>query len=135
MRLHVNLPIGLAVTLGALLAAARPAAAQDAIIADPDFVNSQRLSAEVSSTGDLGVNTGAISASQLATGLYEVIFLRNVRDCAYVATMADHDLNTLLGKASVTGLNSDPNGVLVATFSNFGATVNRNFHLRIACPS
>jgi hypothetical protein len=134
MRLQWNLPIVLAVTLAAMVGAARPAAAQDAIIGDPDFVNSQRLSAEVSSAGALGANTGAVSAAQLGTGAYEVIFLRNVRNCAYVATMADHSLNTLLGKASVIGLNSDPNGVLVATFSNFGVQVNRNFHLRVACP-
>ena len=67
-------------------------------------------------------------------GRYQLIFNRDVRGCAYVATVGTIGA-TAPGPAQVStsALASNVNGVLVRTFSSSGATSDHSFHLLVAC--
>ena len=68
------------------------AAAEEAAVREEDRVRSGRactLFAVVEPDGRLARGCGAVSSQKvdIEVGAYEVIFDRNVRDCAYVATI------------------------------------------------
>jgi hypothetical protein len=79
-----------------------------------------------------------VTATQIATGQYEVTFTQDVSGCAYVATIGDtaHAIPTQ-GQISVSGdVDSDnPNDVFVQTFDRLGlVATNLPFHLYVSCP-
>jgi hypothetical protein len=90
--------------------------------------------AVVSSAGILARRRGVTSAARTGTGRYQVIFNRDVRNCAYVATQGGVGAVTPpSGSISVASLASNVNGVEVHTFSSQPNAVNRSFHLLVNC--
>ena len=90
--------------------------------------------AVVSSAGIVARSRGLSSAVRTGQGRYQVIFNRDVRGCAYLATLGSVGA-TGQGRGSVTvaSLASNVNGVAVRTFSQNGNATNRSFHLVVNC--
>ena len=78
---------------------------------------------------------GATSATRFAPGRYQVIFNRDVRGCAYLATLGNTDATTpSTGQIAVSQLPSNVNGVQIRTTTSDGGTnANRNFHVAVVC--
>jgi hypothetical protein len=78
---------------------------------------------------------GVVLARRLATGTYEVIFLDNIRSCAYTATVADFDAFATepTGEITTVGRVTDVRGVFITTHSSAGAPSDRSFHLLVSC--
>jgi hypothetical protein len=73
-------------------------------------------------------------ASRTDIGIYQVIFNRDVRNCAYVATLgAIGTGGPPQGQISVTSLATNVNGVRVRTENDAGAVADRSFHLLVSC--
>jgi hypothetical protein len=90
--------------------------------------------AVVSSAGIVARSRGLSSAVRTGTGRYQVIFDRDVRACAYVATQGG--IGAVVppdGSVTVASLASNVNGVDVRTFSGASNPVNRSFHLLVNC--
>ncbi|MBP0018610.1 MAG: glycoside hydrolase family 18 protein [Cyanobacteria bacterium SBLK] len=95
------------------------------------------LFAVVNLDGTLARGFGAVSSQRLSTGAYEVIFNRNVRNCAYVATvgLAGSSGATEPAAVSVVGRYNNVNGVYVATSGfSLGTQKDEPFHLIVQCP-
>jgi hypothetical protein len=75
--------------------------------------------------------TSAVSAG----GGYQVLFPRNVRHCAYLATVGTSGTADIPpdGTASVTQLTASVDGVFVATYNSAAAFTNEPFHLSVTC--
>jgi hypothetical protein len=90
--------------------------------------------AVVTSAGILARGRGVSSATRIGTGRYQVIFNRDVRSCAYVATQGSAGaVNPPSGSISVASLASNVNGVEVHTFSSAPNAADRSFHLLVNC--
>jgi hypothetical protein len=78
---------------------------------------------------------GTTSASRTAEGRYQVIFDRDVRACAYYATVGGPTATAPPdnGQITVSSLASNINGVDIRTGNNTGADANRGFHLLVLC--
>jgi len=78
---------------------------------------------------------GITSATRFASGRYQVIFNRDVRGCAYSATLGNPDATApSTGQIATSQLPSNVNGVQVRTTDSTGSpNVNRNFHLVVVC--
>jgi len=77
---------------------------------------------------------GATSATRFALGRYQVIFNRDVRGCAFLATLGNTDATTpSSGQIAVSQLPSNVNGVQVRTTDSNGGNNNRNFHVAAVC--
>ncbi|GAA0899833.1 hypothetical protein GCM10009557_75940 [Virgisporangium ochraceum] len=106
------------------------AAAPAAIAApfdDPRF-------AVVSPNGTLVRGRNAVSAFRLAAGNYEVIFDRDIRNCAFVGTAGSTGGgNPQGGQIAVAQRSGNVNGVYVDTRDSQGFTIDRGFHLVVVC--
>jgi hypothetical protein len=90
--------------------------------------------AVVTAGGLLARGRGVTSAARSATGRYQVIFDRDVRGCAYLASLGDVGAaNPPLGQVSTSALVSNVNGVAVRTTTSNGNNANRAFHLAVSC--
>jgi hypothetical protein len=94
----------------------------------------QILFAVVEADGTLTRGFGAVSASRLGVGQYQVVFGHDVTRSAYVATVG---LTGGLyvappGGTAVVGRTGIPDGVFVETFDGAGAPADRAFHLIVA---
>jgi hypothetical protein len=93
--------------------------------------------AVVNSDGTLARDRGAVSAEKNPDflGAYEVIFFRNVRDCAYVATIgiSGSSGTSAPGEITVAGRLENRRGVFVSTHDSTGAPADRGFHLQVSC--
>jgi hypothetical protein len=78
---------------------------------------------------------GTTSAARTAEGRYQVIFDRDVRACAYYATVGGPTAAAPPGGGEVTvsSLASNVNGVDVRTGAPAGPDENRPFHLLVLC--
>ena len=78
---------------------------------------------------------GTTSAVRTAEGRYQVIFNRDVRACAYYATIGGPTAAAPPGNGeiSVSSLASNVNGVDVRTGNQNGNDENRPFHLLVLC--
>ena len=85
-----------------------------------------------SSSGYLRPRT---SSARTAEGRYQVIFNRDVRGCAYFATVGGPTAAAPPGNGliSVSSLGSNVNGVDVTTENQNGVNANRPFHLLVIC--
>lgn len=75
------------------------------------------------------------TTSKIAGTGYQVLFARNVRNCAYVANSGNAGSNGV-GKpavATVAGRQFKPKGVFVQMWNLSGATTRQGFHLIVAC--
>ena len=79
-------------------------------------------------------NGGVVSARRLATGMYEVILNRDVRPCAFNATLGNvNDGVAEPGFITVADRFGNPNGVFVDTRDINGVRTDRSFHLSVHC--
>jgi hypothetical protein len=78
---------------------------------------------------------GAVSVNRPGTGQYQVRFNRNVRNCAYIASLGDVDATGVEGpgEISTVGDNASVTGVFIQTFNSAGTSANHNFHLEVVC--
>jgi hypothetical protein len=78
---------------------------------------------------------GTTSAARTAEGRYQVIFDRDVRACAYYATVGGPTAAAPPGNGeiSVSALASSVNGVDIRTGNQNGNDENRPFHLLVLC--
>jgi hypothetical protein len=78
---------------------------------------------------------GTTSAARTAEGRYQVIFDRDVRGCAYWATIGGPTAAAPPdnGQITVSGLGSNVNGVDIRTTGANGNDANKPFHLLVLC--
>jgi hypothetical protein len=78
---------------------------------------------------------GTSSAARTAEGRYQVIFDKDVRGCAYYATVGGPTAAAPPGNGlvSVSSLASNVNGVDITTENQNGAPTNKPFHLLVLC--
>ena len=103
-----------------------------------DVVDARTLWAVVESDGTLVRGHGVVSAASIGASQYEVIFNRNVRECAYVATIGSSGVPMLPfqapGVIQVARRSTNVNGVALQTHSVSGTgTFLRSFHLAVHC--
>jgi hypothetical protein len=104
--------------------------------AKPESYGPREMFAVVDQEGNLKRGLHVASVQCLETGVYEVIFNRDVRRGVYLATPGGHGYAgvPLSAAASVMGRASDPRGVLVFTTDLTGAPLATGFHLLVVCP-
>jgi hypothetical protein len=105
--------------------------------AEADARFATRLWAVVNGNGTLARGHGVTSVSRgiQPAGQYDVIFDRNVRNCAYVATPGQPGTDILFDPTFIS-VSSDPdsaNGVRVETKNPGGGLTNEPFHLHVSC--
>jgi len=94
----------------------------------------QRLFAVVREDGTLARGANAVGAEKAASVVYDVTFNRNVRECAFNATVGrPDDIVSEVGFATVNRDPTDANGARVFTYNATGAGAARPFHLEVAC--
>ena len=95
----------------------------------------RRYFAVIESDGDLVRGKGVLDAGDVGEGAYGVAFNRNVRNCAYVATLGipGFKAEPPPGEIGVAGWAKDPKGVYVQTTDSSGAVADRPFHLAVLC--
>ena len=78
---------------------------------------------------------GTTSAARTSEGRYQVIFDRDVRGCAYYATLGGPTAAAPPdnGQISVSSLASNVNGVDIRTTGANGNDANKPFHLLVLC--
>jgi hypothetical protein len=78
---------------------------------------------------------GTTSAARTAEGRYQVIFDRDVRGCAYYATVGGPTAAAPPdnGQITVSSLGSNVNGVDIRTTGANGNDANKPFHLLVLC--
>jgi hypothetical protein len=96
-----------------------------------------RYFAAVNTDGSLARRNGVASADNLSgAGKYEVVFRRNVRSCAYIATVGSAGLpddEPLPGLINVADRKDTPQAVYVQTFNGNGDDRDRPFHIQVVC--
>ena len=93
------------------------------------------LYAVVDANGTLARGHKAVSATRLGTGTYEVVFRKDVRRCAYLATigLSGSAGASLPGEITVVGRSGNDRGVFLTTHSSGGASADLGFHLAVHC--
>jgi hypothetical protein len=90
--------------------------------------------AVVTTAGLLARGRGVSSASRTGEGRYQVIFDRDVRACAYDASIGDAGgAAPAAGLVETAQLASNVNGVSLRTQNSDGAPADRPFHLIVSC--
>jgi len=93
------------------------------------------LWAVVGETGTLARGSHVVSTSQIGgfAGSYQVIFDRDVSNCAFVAGLGGTTAETPAGEVSTARRSTDVNGVFVETSNSAGTVSDRAFHLAVFC--
>jgi hypothetical protein len=93
----------------------------------------QSFYAVVRSNGTLARGFEAVSAANLGTGVYQVIFAHDITGSAYLGTLGlDTDSGeSPAGQIAVVGRFGAPHGVFVETFDASGNPADRGFHLAV----
>jgi hypothetical protein len=92
------------------------------------------LQASIGADGVAARANGLTSSTRESTGTYRVNFDRDIRGCAYSATIGNTGEGTAaMGDIVVAINNLDPRGVYVATRNADGTPVNRPFHVIVSC--
>jgi hypothetical protein len=142
--------IKLAATAGAAALAASAAEADEApskntkannetpaeSTATAESYGARELFAVVDWKGKLMRGLHAVSAKRLGVGYYEVVFDRDVRRGAYVATSGGHGYVgvPVAAVANVMGRADNPRAVFVFVSNMVGAPLSAGFHLVVVCP-
>ena len=98
-----------------------------------DDDDTSTMCAVVNANGTLARGRKAVSATRLATGAYEVVFRKDVRKGAYLATigLSGSAGASLPGEITVVGRAGNDRGVFVTTHSSGGAAADLGFHLAV----
>jgi hypothetical protein len=96
----------------------------------------RELFAVVDESGKLVRGLHAVSAKLLDVGCYEVVFARDVRRGAYVATAGGHGYSgvPVAAVANVMGRATNPRAVFVYVADMTGQPLASGFHLVVICP-
>jgi hypothetical protein len=90
--------------------------------------------AVVTAAGLLARQRGVSSATRTGQGRYQVIFDRDVRGCAYIASIGDAGgAAPPAGLVETAALGSNVNGVSLRTQNSDGTPNDRPFHLIVSC--
>jgi hypothetical protein len=89
------------------------------------------LFAVVDINGNLTAGSGVLHVTQLGTGQYEIIFNRNVSQCAYVATTVNAYSQAL--NVFTAGGQQGPDAVRIETKNQGGGLTDGPFHLVVTC--
>jgi hypothetical protein len=90
--------------------------------------------AVVSASGQLVRGRNVTSVARTSSGRYQVIFNRDVRNCAYIASLGDPSAGgPSTGLIATGSLASNVNGVAVRTATPNGNQGNRSFHIIVPC--
>ena len=90
--------------------------------------------AVVTGAGLAARGRGVTSVARTSAGRYQVIFNRDVRTCAFLATIADAGAAAPpQGEISASALASNVNGVAVRTENSNGNPADRPFHVAVSC--
>jgi hypothetical protein len=90
--------------------------------------------AVVSASGQLIRSHNVTSVARTSSGRYQVVFNRDVRNCAYIASLGDPSASgPSTGLIATSSLPSNVNGVAVRTAAPNGDAGNRSFHLIVPC--
>jgi hypothetical protein len=90
--------------------------------------------AAVTGAGVLARGRAVTSAARTSEGRYQVIFDRDVRNCVYLATIADAGAAAPpQGEIAASALASNVNGVAIRTERSDGTAADRPFHLIVPC--
>jgi hypothetical protein len=90
--------------------------------------------AVVASNGTLNRGSHVTSVTKLGgTGVYEVIFDRNVTNCAYVGAISDIGGGTAFGFFSASKRVTSVNGLFIETTNTAGALTDQPFHVAVFC--
>ena len=90
--------------------------------------------AVVTGAGLLARGRGVTSSTRVAEGRYQVIFNRDVRGCAYLASIGDAGAAApAAGLVETSQLASNVNGVALRTQNSDGTPRDRPFHLLVSC--
>lgn len=92
------------------------------------------IQASVNADGTVARGNGVTSSTRDSMGLYRVNFDRDLRGCAYTATVGNTGQGTANPGDAVTATNNfNEDGVYVYIRDNAGNPVNRPFHLIVSC--
>ncbi len=74
-------------------------------------------------------------AGRSGEGIYQVIFNRDVRGCAYVATVGSPTVDAIppSGQVTVASHPTNVNAVRVRTGNDAGVALDRSFHIAVIC--
>jgi hypothetical protein len=91
--------------------------------------------AVVTNAGVLARGRNVTSAVRTGLGRYQVIFNRDVRGCAYLATIGDTSAAGPPQGSEITtsSLATNANAVSIRTENDAGTAVDRPFHLAVPC--
>ena len=90
--------------------------------------------AVVTGAGTAARGRGVSSAARTGAGRYQVIFDRDVRNCAYLATLGDVGAAAPpSGQVTTSSLATNVNGVSLRTEASDGTDADRPFHLIVSC--
>ncbi|HEY9823910.1 MAG TPA: hypothetical protein V6D19_00565 [Stenomitos sp.] len=90
--------------------------------------------AVINSNGTLARGNGVSSSTRLGTGIYQVIFTRNVTACTYNATVGQPGNGSTDGFAMTAARAGNVNGVFIDTRDALTGNRNdRSFHLLVSC--
>jgi hypothetical protein len=98
-----------------------------------DVLDANRF-AVVNSFGQLVRGRNSFSARELSTGNYEVIFDRDIRGCAYNATIGSAGAgNEAEGSITVAQRSGNSFGVFIDIENLDGQQAPRSFHVEVVC--
>ena len=99
-----------------------------------DVAGGHTHQAVVNASGALARGRNVTFAVRTGTGLYQVLFNRDVRGCVYVGSVGGTTTGSPpQGMFSANSLATNGNGVVVRTLNDQGAATNRPFHLIVSC--
>ena len=83
----------------------------------------------------LARGAGVVSVTKESDGQVEVVFFKDVSQCAYTGNVGfAGDVGVPAdGTMTVVGLDGNPNGVFVATYNQAGDATDSGFHLLVTC--
>ncbi|MGQ0607560.1 MAG: hypothetical protein ACT4OQ_03740, partial [Chloroflexota bacterium] len=122
--------------LGALAPGKTPVVNADRLDGVDSSAFARPLFAVVNANASLARGVGVSTTGPVSgAGQYEVIFDRNVRECAYsVTTGGTGSTETPVpGYGVATGRENNVNGVFVRTFNSAGTVTSLAFHLTVSC--
>jgi hypothetical protein len=93
----------------------------------------QTFFAVVNGDGTLARGFQALSATQLGTGIYQVLFSHDITGSVYVGTigLSGSVGSSPAGEIAVVGRFGAANGVFVQTFNSAGTPTDLGFHLSV----
>lgn len=102
----------------------------------PAGASATALWAVIAADATLTRGSHVVSSTKQGTGAYAVRFDRNVRNCAYEATLGQNPSDAGSGPAGFIGTTGEfisVNGIWINTYSTAAALADQPFHLAVFC--